>query len=392
MSYLPFVSLFPQLKCQLALALLLGFFSTSINANDKEQAKQLKALKQTIEQLRKELESTKSSRDEINKSLEKTEKNIGELNRKSKEIKQQLQERESKLKNLREERGELHKKKQSQEAMVANYISSAYQLGQHGNLRLLLNQEDPSRVSRNLKYYDYLIQARAEKISEFMQTIERINRIEPEIARQTEQIQVDYQALAGQAQKLKLAQAERQRVIQKLEKDIGSKDQQLRALAKDRDNLEKLLQRVIENIADIKVDSASEEAFSSLKGKLPWPTKGKVIRKFGSQRMVNNSLRWQGVLIGTTEGNPVQAVHYGRIIFSDYLRGQGLLIIIDHGAGFMTLYAHNQALYKTIGQWVQRGETIAAVGNTGGQQQSALYFELRYKGEPTDPQHWFRRA
>lgn len=372
--------------------LLLGALASTAQANDAEQQKKLKALKENIEKLRKELEATKSSRDEINKSLEQTEKNIGELNKKSKEIERELQERKKKLNELRQEREDLSSKKREQENIVANYISSAYQLGNQGNLRLLLNQEDPARVSRNLKYYDYLLQARAEKISEFMRTIERINSIEPEIAAQAHQIQLDYQNLESQTQKLKQAQKERQQVMRSLEKDIGSKDQQLRSLAKDRDNLERILERVIENIADIKLDSANNVPFASLKGKLPWPTKGKILRSFGSQRMANNSLRWEGVLIGTREGDPVQAVHYGRIIFSDYLRGHGLLIIIDHGAGFMTLYAHNQALYKTLGEWVQRGETIAAVGNSGGQQQSALYFELRYKGTPANPQQWFRRA
>jgi len=131
-------------------------------------------------------------------------------------------------------------------------------------------------------------------------------------------------------------------------------------------------------------------SFASLKGKLPWPTDGRVLRNYGTPR-VSDKMRWQGLLIGGNEGSPVRAVHHGRIVFSDYLRGQGLLLIIDHGAGYLTLYAHNQALYKELGEWVEAGELVAALGNSGGQQTAALYFELRHNGEPTNPKRWFKR-
>ncbi len=391
MSQLKQVVRFAQRYCPLAcICLALCLTNPSFADDTKISPEKLEQLKANIQKLRKELEATRSSRDKINNTLEKTEKHIGELSKKAKKIEGQLQERREKLDALRDERSQLQKQKQQQEGLVGDYINAAYRLGQQSNLRLLLNQEDPARVSRNLRYYDYFAQARAEKIHTYMSTIERINRIEPEIAYQTAQVQRDLDTLNRERDKLRNAQADRKHILSTLNARIQNQDQQLRAKQEDRRRLEKLLTTVIENVADLKF-SGNNKSFAQLKGQLPWPTRGKVVRPFGSNR-VTNKMRWEGMLIQSNAGEPVHAVHYGRVVFSDYLRGHGLLIIIDHGAGFMSLYAHNQALYKELGEWVVQGDIIASVGNSGGQQQAALYFELRRNGKPTNPKSWLRRA
>lgn len=135
----------------------------------------------------------------------------------------------------------------------------------------------------------------------------------------------------------------------------------------------------------------SNRPFKELKGKLPWPTQGKIIKQFGSAR-ATNKVRWQGLMIASDEGAPVHAVHHGRVVFADYLRGHGLLLIIDHGDSFLSLYAHNQMLYKEIGDWVSAGEEIATVGQSGGQDQAGLYFELRHQGKPTNPNSWLKKS
>ncbi len=364
--------------------------SLSVHAAKTDQQKQLEKLRQTINTLKKELAATRTNRDEINKTLEEQEKNIGELSKKARKIEGELKERQHKLKNLRDERSQLNDKKRHQEGLVGDYINAAYRLGQQGNLRLLLNQEDPSRVSRNLRYYDYFVQARAEKITQYLTTIDRINSIEPEIAYETEKIRQNFASLSAQKTKLQEAQHSRRKVLASLNKRIDSQDKKLRSKMEDRRQLQKLLAKVIENISDIHF-KGSETSFSSLKGKLPWPTKGKVVKRFGSNRIANK-MKWEGMLISSNPGDAVRSVHYGRVIFSDYLRGHGLLIIVDHGTGFMSLYAHNQALYKELGEWVEQGDIIASVGSSGGQHDSALYFELRHNGKPTNPQRWLRRA
>lgn len=376
------------------LVFLLGFLFASLSfcthANDSENSKKLKQLKATIEQLRKELESARGDRDDINKTLENAEKDIGNLSKRAKEIKKELDKRQNKLDGLRDERSQLQDQKTQQQDLVGDYINSAYRLGQQGNLRLLLNQEDPSRVSRNLRYYDYFVEARSEKIREFLGTIERINKIEPEIAYQAEKVRHDFSSLQTQKKKLEKAQDTRRQLLSKLENQITNQDKKLRNKMEDRRQLQRLLSKVIENIADIKPEN-NNASFSSLKGQLPWPAKGKVVRRYGSNRIANK-MKWEGLLIRSKAGDPVRSVHYGRVVFSDYLRGHGLLIIVDHGAGYMSLYAHNQALYKELGEWVEQGDTIASVGNSGGRQDTALYFELRFKGRPTNPASWLRRA
>lgn len=363
---------------------------SALSQNSSDQEQQLKQLKQNIETLQAELEKTRSTRDELNEALEKTEKNIGELSKQAQEIREKLEQKRNNLEQLREERSELQELKQQQDVLVGNYINAAYRLGQQSYLRMLLNQEDPALVSRNIKYFGYFAEARAAKINNYVATINRIDEIEPEIAYETRQIENQLSALESKMQQLSLAQAERRTIVNQLSERIMGQDQRLIALQQDRDQLERVITRMLENIADIQPKSNTAR-FASLKGKLPWPTQGTITRSFGSQR-VANKMNWEGVLIGANSGDPVSAVHYGRVVFSDYLRGHGLLIIIDHGAGFLSLYAHNQALFKELGEWVESGEVIATVGNSGGQQQAALYFELRHNGEPTDPTNWLRRA
>lgn len=357
---------------------------------DAEQQKQLEELKRNIEALKKELEATKSSRDDVHKQLEKTETSIGDLNKKAEKLKDELNQRKKKLNDLRSERGQLQTRKREQQTTVAQYVNSAYRLGQQDSLRLLLNQKAPERVSRNLKYYNYFITARQEKITEYMNTIERINAIEPEIAFETTKIQQNVDALNTQKKQLDTAQANRRQLLAKLNTNIANQDHKLKSLLEDRKQLEKVLRSVINNVDDVKI-AGSNEPFGSLRGRIPWPLQGKLLERYGNQR-VGNKLKWQGLLISSPAGTPVKAVHYGRVVFSDYLRGHGLLIIVDHGTGFMSLYAHNQTLYKTLGEWVDTGDVIASVGNSGGQKQAALYFELRHKGEPTNPQRWLKRA
>ncbi len=370
--------------------LLLTLCIFPVHADEAADRARLENLKKSIAELKKELEATRSSRDELQQSLETTEKNIGELSEKARKIREQLEQGEQKLNQLKIEKNDLQLKKKSQQAYVSQHLKSAWRLGQQGNMRLLLNQEDPAKVARNMKFYDFIIQARAEKISNYMATIDRINTIEPEITFETNRLKSNHSLLEKRKLELNGQQAQRKTLLSKIISDIRNKDSQLTSLQEDRTRLQRILTNVKQFLSDDDLQSNSEN-FASLKGRLPWPTRGKVLHNYGSSR-VGNRLRWEGMLIGATTGNPVIAVHHGRVVYSDYLRGHGLLLIVDHGGGYMTLYAHNEVLYKEIGEWVNRGETIATVGNSGGRDSSALYFELRHKGQPTNPRNWFKAA
>jgi murein hydrolase activator len=191
-----------------------------------------------------------------------------------------------------------------------------------------------------------------------------------------------------QHKRLSNQQQQRLKTLAKLNTSIRNKDQQLKKLHKDRNHLERLFKEVSNVIiTDNHQTAVNQQPFNKLRGKLPWPTIGRVSHKFGSSRNVGN-LRWNGVMIKAQQGADVRAIHAGRVIFSDYLRGHGLLLIIDHGDDYMSLYAHNQTLFKDTGEIVVAGEVIANVGNSGGLSSAALYFEIRHRGKPTNPAHW----
>lgn len=374
-------------------ALLLGslFFSASVAAmtEDERQAR-LKELRATIDQLKQELNKVKSNRDQLLSDLQTSETKIGELSKKVQDLRKQLEAKQSHLQQLNSEKEGLVQAKKQQQGSVAQHLDAAYRLGQQSSLKLLLNQQDPSLLARNLRYYRYFAASQAQDVGRYVETIQRIEELEPTIAAEAAEISRSHEDLRTKRDQLVTSQAERKRTLAALERSIASTDAKLKSADEDRHHLESLLQKVVRITGEMQVPPSSQP-FAKLKGQLPWPTSGKILRNFGSPR-VANKVRWQGVLISAPEGNPVRAVHQGRVVFADYLRGQGLLLIIDHGSGFMSLYAHNQSLFKNLGDWVNAGEQVASVGQSGGQNTAGLYFELRYKGQPTDPQIWLKKA
>ena len=189
---------------------------------------------------------------------------------------------------------------------------------------------------------------------------------------------------------MEASRKERKKVVRSLKAEIKSKGQQLDGLLADEQELKSLLQALTEALSDIPAAPGDHKPFAKLKGKLKWPTSGRRLKAYGESRRIG-SLRWQGVVIAGKEGQEVKAVSHGRVAYADWLRGYGLLLIIDHGDGYMTLYGHNQSLFREVGDWVEKGEVIAAVGNSGGIDNHALYFEIRKDGKPTDPIRWCRR-
>ncbi len=358
------------------------------DASDYE--KQLKELQSNIQKLQKELKEVKSSRDELQDELEESESDIGELLKKIEKLKSEMEQQDEQLQSLHKERSELQQARREQQAAVAEQVQAAYRLGRQSQIKLLLNQEAPERVTRILTYYDYLLAARSDKLTSYLNTLNRLDAIEPEIEAKTAALARDKDALSQRHRELAERQEKRKQTLAKLNSSISSSDQRLAKMQRDRERLEKLLGEMTSTIASIPLPGDGQ-AFSRSKGKLPWPTKGRVQHRFGSSQ-VADKLQWNGLLIQAPAGEPVVAVHYGRVVFSDYFRGHGLLVIVDHGEGFMSLYAHNQSLLKETGEWVSAGEHIARVGSTGGRESPGLYFEIRQGGRPTDPAQWLARA
>lgn len=349
---------------------------------------QLKQLQGNISALQKQLNQVKTDRGRLLKELKDAEVSIGALLSEIDKTSKALRQQQTQLDQLNSEQLQLQNRLADQQQQIAQYINAAYRLGQQSQLKLLLNQEQPEQVARMNRYYQYFADARAKQIDTFFKTIDELEAIKPQIETRHQQLRRNQQQLKQSHQRLAEQQSQRQSTLSRLEQSISTKDQQLQSLVQDKKQLERLLEEVTKSIATLSLP-AEGKSFKSRYGDLALPASGKIIKRFG-QAKVADKLKWEGILIQARAGTEVQAVHYGRVVFSDYLRGHGLLLIIDHGDGYMSLYAHNQALLKDTGEWVNSNEVIARVGNTGGQTQSALYFEIRHQGKPADPAKWCR--
>lgn len=378
------------LKKILTLILLLCFGASlpaiGQGVSDAEYQAKLKSLQKSIDQLQKELRSAKGDREKLLKSLEESETAISDLLKRIDEIKGQLQKEEQALNRLHNERQMLAREQALQKKHIAQQVRAAYQLGGQSNLKLLLNQSRPETLVRMVKYHDYFVAAHSNKIAGYVDNIQQLDRLESEIQANSRALEQSRSQLQAQYQQLSARRQERQTTLSRLEASIKTKDEALQKLEQDRQHIEKLMERIASTVGQSMPLDAGEP-FSKLRGKLAWPAAGTIAHRFGSDR-IPGRMKWKGVVIQAQEGAPVKAIYHGRVVFADYLRGHGLVIIVDHGENFMSLYAHNQSLSKTVGSWVEAGEIIASVGKSGGQQEAGLYFEIRHKGQATNPGNW----
>lgn len=357
-------------------------------AGEKEDRQKLQLIGKDILKLEESVKGDSKEQQRLARELKKTELDAARLNQAIHDLEAQLEKLNSELLQLQSKKSSLEKSRHAQQDLIAKQITAAYRLGNEESIKLLLNQEDPDKVSRALKYYDYFLKARAEKIEQYLQTMTELHRVESDIGERQAALTQRRSTLSEQQQRLEESLRVRSEVLVRLDRQITSSKQALKQLHAERKRLETVIRALEESIAKL-VSPTNTEPFSRRKGKLPWPVKGTLSQYFGATRTAD--ITWNGWLLKASEGTLVHAIHHGRIIFSDYLRGHGMLVIIDHGDGYMSLYAHNQVLLKVTGDWVQSGEAIARVGNSGGQRDHALYFEIRHNGRPTNPKTWLTR-
>ena len=349
----------------------------------------LENLMSAIEDVQADISKRRNERSSLYNILQETEKSLSQVSSRIREIDNDIETNETLLTGYTGQRAELEKEKASQLSLIRQYLRSAHQAGKQEYFKLLLNQENPALLSRTLQYYRYFSEARSEKITDFTRTIREIEALESEIAVTTLKLNEQQQALAQQQANLEDASRERQSLLDELDATLSSSNRKLESLEAQRAEMEILLEELRQSIANLSLGE-QEQAFTELRGRLPWPVKGRILNSFGSSYGLGD-LDWQGITIAAQQGSAVRAIHHGRVVFSDWFSSSGLLLIIDHGGGYMSLYAHNQELYKEVGEWVRSGETIASVGNTGGQQDSSLYFEIRHDGESQNPSTWLTR-
>jgi len=268
---------------------------------------------------------------------------------------------------------------------LAEQVRMAYLSGRREMIKLLLNQESPARLGRLLVYYDYLNRERTERIGIISRDLEEQERLAAQSEQAAAELAFLEQAQADELAALVSAREERQRVLARIEEGIRSADSELQRLLEEERRLTEVVAEVDALVTEYPADVAVD--FRDARGRLTWPVQGALINDYGDSR-VDGRLRWNGVMVGAPQGSPVRSVHAGRVVYADWLPGLGLLVIVDHGMGYMSLYGHNEAILTESGAGVAAGQPIAQVGDSGGQRQSALYFEIREHGDPVDPGPW----
>ena len=352
---------------------------------DKQQEQKLDNLKRSISSLEKTLEDRGKERNSLQSELKKVELEASKINSNVRRLRGKINNLEVELKQLSTQERDLQLGIRGQSAAIVEQIAAAYKLGNQEPVKLLLNQEDPQKIARVFKYYDYFLQARSEKIQRYKKDVDELAIVIADIESQKKRLSQSRAELENDKNKLARQASKRKKTLSNLQSSLRTDKKKLNKLKKERGKLEELLAAVERAAAELAPPS-NYESFISRKGVLNWPLKGRVAHSFGSRR--SGELRWEGWLIGAKAGDEVKAVHQGRVVFSNYLRGFGLLVIVDHSDGYLTLYAHNQELLKDTGDWVQSNEILSRAGDTGGLDKPALYFEIRKDGNPADPKSW----
>ncbi|WP_127474619.1 murein hydrolase activator EnvC family protein [Sulfurivermis fontis] len=350
---------------------------------------ELLQLRERIASLRGELNKVRTRYDALREELRGVEEAVARISQELRNLDDRLAAQARRLSALQKHRADLEGSIAQQRRYLEQQIRAAYAMGRQEYLKILLNQEDPATLNRALTYYDYLNRARSERITALLETVQQLEGVRREIEAESQRLGQLREQQRLRKVELEKNQAARSGLLAELEQELNSKDRRLKGLLADEKELEQLILALAQALEDIPAEPGNHKPFAQLRGKLPWPVRGRIVESFGSERF--GSLRWQGVVLSAKEGLPVRAVSHGRVAFADWLRGYGYLLILDHGDGFMSLYGNNQSLHKDVGDWVSAGETIASIGSSGGNERSGLYFEIRHDGKPQDPTRWCRR-
>lgn len=349
-----------------------------------DRAADLAQLRERLEKLQNELADTRGERDEARDRLRAAERRIGGVLRKLRETEARVGRETRRLAELEQARRRQHAVVDTHRRELGDIARASHALGRQDALKLLLSQEDPARTSRMLAYYRYVAEHRAARIETLQQAMARLDAVESDIRERQQALLALRAEQRAEQQTLETVRGERRVVLARLDAEVRSRSQAIEQLKRDEARLGRLLRELH---TTVRAQPAPPGLPRARKGQWRLPVAGRVVARYGQGRE-HGALRWRGLFIAAAEGAPVRAVTHGRVVYADWLRGFGLLLVLDHGNGLMSLYGHNQSLFKGIGDSVEAGETVAASGNTGGPPQPGLYFEVRERGEPRDPLDW----
>jgi len=357
-------------------------------ADAKAKEAELKQVRARIEAIRKAIHADAERRDALAGELKQADIAVQNARERLADVRAQRTAAENKLAELRREQAETERAIAAERTALSAELAAAYMNGRQEQLKLLLNQQDPARLGRMMAYYGYFGRARAERIDRIGDRLEHLELLNERISAEAARLRALEEESERTVNQLASARQQRAQTLAKVQATLKSRNQELAKLQRDARALEDLvaqLRRAIDEFPEL-----AEQPFEKVKGKLPWPIAGRVLAKFGDLR-AGGPLKWQGIVIGADRGAQVRAPFYGRVVYADWLPGLGLLIVLDHGNGYMSLYGNNEQLYRRVGERVAPGDLLAAVGDAAGVGKPGLYFEIRKGRQPVDPSSWLVR-
>lgn len=373
----------------LILAALLLLCPPMLRADDEVSPQQISELKEQIADIDSWLKDAEEERSDLEQTLVRTEREISRLTRERREFRQQISEQRHRLEELNAQEAELTATLARQRQSLRRQVRAAWMAGDTPAIKVLLNEVDLENVARTMTYYEYLSQDTVQRLEAFHANLRELQETQQQVSATQLRLTNLAQDVAQRQRSLEETKAQRQQTLASLNSDISHHQGERERLEADRVRLEKLLKEVQAAIASIPAPNESQP-FRSLRAKLPWPSGGNIIRNYG-ERMAQGRLSYNGLLLATNSDAEVKAVHYGRVVFANWLRGFGLLTIVDHGDGYMSLYGNSSSLLTSPGDWVAAGQTIAIAGQTGGTDRPVVYFEIRHNGTPQNPNRWLAR-
>jgi murein hydrolase activator len=369
------------------MALLLAALLAPAAQQDRQRTEaNLRALTERIERVQRQVQQDAVEKDRLNKDLREAEQSVARAQGDLAQLRAQRAERNASRQRLVADRAARQAERDRTESDLNAQLRAAYLMGRNEPLKLLLNQRNPAQVRRNFTYYGYFGRLRAGQISSITENIARIDELTAEIDAEDAELARLEGRQKAKVTDLETARRQRGRVLASLEREARSRSASLTRLQEQRGQLERLLKELSRATEATPFDP--NDPFAKLRGKLAWPVAGRVDVSFGET--IAGGLRSNGIEIDADRGTSVRAVHEGRVVYADWLPGRGLLMILDHGNGYLSLYGHNEQLFKQAGARVAAGEAIATAGDSGGRKRPGLYFEIRRGGKPVDPRGWFR--
>lgn len=355
-------------------------------AQETPPEQQLAQLNSAIADIESWLNSAANNRSALETQLRENTQKIDGIHAQVAENREAIASLQAQLSTLNQHSVALETDKTAQEALIKQALRASYVSGREPYLKLLLNQQDPARSARMLHYYERFNRERLARVQQFRVTLNALLATRAQIEASSRERDNAQTQLQAQLDSLGAEQTLRNTLLVALKDDIATRSGELQQLSQDRGHLEALIAKIQEAIANIPPPEQLTP-FAQARGKLPWPVAGTALNRFGAAYSDGN-LHRAGIVMSAEIGSPVRAVHPGRVVFADWLRGSGLLVVVDHGEGYLSLYANNQSLVKRKGDWVNRGEALATSGENGGIGDPGIYFEIRHNGQAQDPALW----